>query len=201
MTITLFTHPFSRGRTARWMLEEVGASYDVEVVDFDAPRPRALLDANPLGKVPTLIHDGKVITEVAAICIYLADVFPDADLAPHAGETAEFWRWLFFVAGPMEQAATAHAFGWDSAGREANVGFGSYEAVVDLLDAKLSRDDFVAGTRFTAADVCTASFLGWTMMTESIPKRPAFEAYLARCMDRPAARKARAADDALAAEF
>ncbi|MEM9549815.1 MAG: glutathione S-transferase family protein [Pseudomonadota bacterium] len=201
MTLTLFTHPFSRGRIARWMLEEVGAAYQIELVDFDAPRPDALMRANPMGKLPTLLDGDTVVTEAAAICVYLADRFPDAGLAPRPGETAEFWRWLFFAAGPLEQAVIANNFNWSYEGREINVGFGSYERTMDSLETKLDADDYITGGRFTAADVYLAASLGWGMMSDGIPKRPAFEAYAARCSSRPAAQKAAAADDALAAEI
>jgi glutathione S-transferase len=108
--LVLYTNPMSRGRIARWMLEEVGAPYRVEVLDYasgmkDAP----YLSINPMGKVPAIVHRGKVVTECAAICAYLADAFPEAGLAPPPVERADYYRWMFFAAGPVEAAVTEQA--------------------------------------------------------------------------------------------
>ncbi len=97
--LTFFTNPMSRGRIVRWMLEEAGAPYETLLTTWGAPPP-ALLAANQLGKVPTIVHDGAVMTETAAICAYLAEAFPDAGLAPRAEERASYHRWMFFTAGP-----------------------------------------------------------------------------------------------------
>lgn len=103
--LTLYTNPQSRGRIARWMLEETGATYDTVVLDYGttmiAPDYRAI---NPMMKVPAIVHLGQVVTETAAICAYLADAFPDAELAPLPQERARYYRWLFFAAGPLEAA-------------------------------------------------------------------------------------------------
>jgi glutathione S-transferase len=115
---TFFTNPMSRGQIARWALHEAGADYAQVLVDWTA-KPEALLAANPMGKVPTLIHhseDGdKVVTEAAAICHYLAEMHPSSGLLPHDEEMADYFRWMFFAAGPVEQAITARNFGFDPA--------------------------------------------------------------------------------------
>jgi glutathione S-transferase len=100
----------SRGRIARWMLEEVGAEYETVVVDFGGDE--RLLPINPMGKVPTIVHRGRTITECAAICAYLADAYPEAQLAPSIGDRSDYYRWLFFAAGPLEQAVVSNSLGW-----------------------------------------------------------------------------------------
>ena len=109
--ITFYTNPMSRGRIARWMLEEVGQPYETVVLEYyTTMKAPEYLAVNPMGKVPAIVHDGKVVTEVAAICTYLAMTFPEAGLM--ARDTAAFFRWMFFAAGPLEQAVVNTAFGW-----------------------------------------------------------------------------------------
>jgi glutathione S-transferase len=196
--LVLYTNPMSRGRVARWMLEEVGAPYRVEILDYaTSMKAPAYLAINPMGKVPAIFHNGKVVTENAAICAYLADAFPDAGLAPAPAERADYYRWLFFAAGPLEYAVTNNAFGMTPpAERAAAVGYGSYEKALDTLEYAVTRMPFIAGDRFTAADLHVGALLGYSMQFGTIKKRPAFEAYYAKVADRPAARRAAALDDA-----
>jgi glutathione S-transferase len=205
MALTLYTNPRSRGRIARWMCEELkeatGTEYETVVLDYGTTmKAPAYLAINPMGKVPAIVHDGTVVTEAAAICAYLADAFPDAGLAPAPGNAARgpYYRWLFFAAGPLEQAVVNHALGvTQDADHPRMVGYGSYDAAVGALDEWFSAHDYVTGDRFTAADVYVGSSVGWGMMFGTIPKRPAFEAYAARVLVRPAAIRAREIDDAL----
>lgn len=196
--LVLYTNPMSRGRVARWMLEEVGAPYRVELLDFGTTmKAPGYLTINPMGKVPAITHNGKVVTENAAICAYLADAFPDAGLAPKPADRADYYRWLFFAAGPLEYAVTNNAFGLNPpAEREAAVGYGNYKAALDALEYAVTRMPFIAGDRFTAADLYVGSHVGWGIQFGSIEKRPAFEAYYAKLKDRPAALRAAALDDA-----
>ena len=197
MTLTFYTHPMSRGRIARWMLEESGAPYDTVLIDWEG-KPADLLAANPLGKVPTIVHDGHVVSEAAAICAYMAEAFPDAGLAPTATERAPYHRWMFFTAGPLEAAMMDKALGVDvPADRRMMVGYGSFAEAVDTLEHALSDTAYVAGDRFTAADVYVGSQVGWFTQFGMLEKRPAFTDYLARLWDRPAWARARAIDDAL----
>lgn len=197
--LVLYTNPMSRGRVARWMLEEIGVPYRVEFLDYGTTmKAPAYLAINPMGKVPALSHNGKVITENAAICVYLAEVFPHAGLGPTPAERADYYRWLFFAAGPLEYAATNHALGMSPpAGREAAVGYGSYEKAIDTLEYAVTRMPFIAGDRFTAADLYVGALLGYSMQFGTIPKRPAFESYYAKVSDRPAAKRAAQLDDAM----
>ena len=113
-SLILYTNPMSRGRIARWMLEEIGAPYRTEIVEF-GPTMKApeYLAINPMGKVPAIRHGETVVTECAAICAYLADAFPDADLAPPLAERGAYYRWLFFAAGPLEAAITDRDLGME----------------------------------------------------------------------------------------
>jgi glutathione S-transferase len=196
--IVLYTNPMSRGRVARWMLEEVGAPYRVEILDYGTTmKAPAYLAINPMGKVPAIVHDGMVVTENAAICAYLADAFPEAGLAPEPSKRADYYRWLFFAAGPLEYAVTNNAFGMKPPpDREGSVGYGNYRQALDTLEYAVTRLPFIAGDRFTAADLYVGSHLGFGMQFGSIEKRPAFEAYYNELKDRPAALRATALDDA-----
>ncbi|HEX2554468.1 MAG TPA: glutathione S-transferase family protein [Microvirga sp.] len=199
--LVFYTHPMSRGRIVRWMLEEVGRPYRTEVLEFGTSmKAPAYLALNPMGKVPAIRHHGAVVTESAAICAYLADAFPEAGLAPPPGDPARapYYRWMFFAAGPVEASLSNKALGVDvPPERRAMVGYGSTEEVVNALEQAVSQGEYVAGGRFTAADVYVGSQIGWGMMFGTIEKRPAFERYWARIGSRPAAVRAREIDDAL----
>lgn len=196
--LTLYTNPMSRGRIARWMLEEVGADYDTVVVQFGGD-PK-LLPVNPMGKVPAIVHRGRTVTECAAICAYLADAFPDAGLAPETDERADYYRWLFFAAGPLEQAVTSNSIGWvPDEKQQGMIGFGTYDRVIDTLEQAVAAagEGWLTGDRFTAADLYVGAHLGWGTMFGSIPKRDAFVRFVERTTARPAAQRANALDDAL----
>jgi glutathione S-transferase len=201
--LIFYTHPQSRGRIVRWMLEEIGQPYRTEVVDYattmKAPAYRAV---NPMGKVPSLKHGETVVTEAAAICAYLADAYPEANLAPPPGDRLRgpYYRWLFFAAGPVEAAASNKALGFVvPEGRERMMGYGSYGDVMNALDGAVSQGDYLVGDRFTAADVYVGSHIGFGLQFGTIEKRPAFERYLARISARPAALRAKTIDDELGA--
>jgi glutathione S-transferase len=200
--LVFYTNPMSRGRIARWMLEEVGAPYRAEILDYAAMKAPAYLAVNPMGKVPAIRHGETVVTEGAAICAYLADAFPEAGLAPPPGDRARgpYYRWLFYAAGPIEAAVTDKALGVVVAPeRRRMVGYGDFGEVMDVMEAAVSRTAYVAGDAFTAADVYFGSQIGWGLQFGSIQKRPAFERYWARISARPAAARARQIDDALIA--
>lgn len=200
--LVFYTNPMSRGRMARWMLEEVGQPYRTEIVEFGPEMKGAAYRAiNPMGKVPALRHRDVVVTECAAICAYLADAFPQAQLAPPPAERAAYYRWLFFAAGPFEAATTNKALGVEPPEEKSMmIGYGRLQDTLDVLEFAVTRDEYVAGKRFSAADVYLGSQIGFGLMFGSLEKRPAFESYYARISQRPAAVKARAIDDALMAE-
>jgi glutathione S-transferase len=197
--LIFYTNPMSRGRIARWMLEEVGAPYRTEILDYATNLKGAeYLAINPMGKIPALKHGDTVITECAAICAYLADAFPDAGLAPPLSDRGDYYRWLFFAAGPVEAAVTAKSLGFEPKPEQQRMaGFGSLAAVQDVLEKAVSAHDYIAGDKFTAADVYVGSQVGWGMQFGNLEKRPAFAAYWERIGNRPAAVRARQIDDAL----
>lgn len=200
--LVFYTHPMSRGRIARWMLEEVGASYRTEILDFTTSmKDPAYLAINPMGKVPSIRHGETTVTECAAICAYLADAFPDAGLAPPSGERGAYYRWLFFAAGPVEAAVTNKALGVEvPADKRGMAGYGSLEAVVSTLEKAVDENEYLAGDRFSAADVYVGAQVGWGLQFGTIDKRPAFERYVARITDRDAYRRAQQLDDAAMAK-
>jgi len=201
--LVFYTHPMSRGRIARWMLEEIGAPYRTELLEYGTTmKAPAYLAINPMGKVPALRHGDTIVTEGAAICAYLADAFPTARLAPPPGDRLRgpYYRWMFFAAGPLEAAASNKALGVVvPEDRERMMGYGRYVNVLNALEGAVSRGDYIVGDRFTAADVYVGSHIGFGMQFNTIEKRPAFEKYWARISARPAALRAREIDDKLAA--
>ena len=202
--IDFYTNPMSRGQIVRWALHEAGAEYRQHLLDFSSgAKAPDYLAINPMGKVPAIVHDGHVVTECAAICAYLADAFPAAGLTPTADERADYYRWLFFAAGPVEQAVVAKSMGWEapSPDREAMLGFGNFDRTMDVLAAHLATHDFVCGARFTMADVYVGSQVDWGLMFGSIPTRPEFEGYAARLRTRPGYQAAKAIDGKLIAEM
>ena len=200
--LTFYTHPMSRGRIARWMLEETGVPYRTEVLEYGTTmKAPAYLAVNPMGKVPAIRHREVVVTEAAAICAYLADAFPGAGLAPPPAERGPYYRWLFFAAGPIEAAVSNRFLGFEVPSEmEPRIGYGNFAAVMDTLEAAVSGGGYVAGERFSAADVYVGSHVGWGLLMGSIEKRPAFEDYWSRLEVRDAWRRANELDDALQAE-
>lgn len=196
--LTLYTHPMSRGRMARVMLEEIGEPYETVLLDYGTSmKAPEYLAVNPMGKVPAVVHDGKVITEVAAICTYLAMAFPEKGLM--ARDSASYFRWMFFTAGPLEQAVVNKSFGWTAPTPQdqGRLGYGCLDDVVRALSGHLETHDYIADNRFTAADVYVGSQIGWGLRFRTLPATPAFTAYWDRIKDRPARVAADAKDNAL----
>ena len=198
--IIFYTNPMSRGRIARWMLEEVGEPYETVLLDYGTTmKAPDYLSVNPMGKVPAIRHGDTVVTEAAAICAYLADMFPDKGLAPPPGSPLRgpYYRWMFFAAGPVEACVTGKALGLlapeDKSGM---AGYGTFDATMDALERAVSQGDYICGSQFTAADVYVGSQIGWGLMFGTIDKRTAFTDYVARLQARPAAMRAREIDDA-----
>ncbi len=180
----------SRGRIAHWMLEEVGAPYDLEILSFEKGEHKTpqYLAVNPMGKIPAIVHRSTVVTEAAAICAYLADAFPKAQLAPERDDPARgtYLRWLFFGAGCIEPALVDRMFARPPVERVAALGYGSYEDTLSTLEKAVTPGPFVLGPKFSAADVYLASEIGWGMMTKALEPRPIFQEYYQRCSARPA---------------
>lgn len=199
--ITFYTNPMSRGQIARWALHEAGAAYDEIVLDYGSDmKSIEYLAVNPMGKVPAIVHEGNAVTEAAAICLYLADAFPEAGLLPEGrAEKADYLRWTFFAAGPVEQAVINRSMGWtagDDLKPQRHLGYGSYERTMGVLSALFETRDHVCGDRFTAADIYVGSQVDWGMQFGTIPATPALQDYAARLRARPAYKEARAVDAA-----
>jgi len=203
--LVLYTNPMSRGRVVRWMLEEIGQPYKVEVLDYASTmKGPAYLAINPMGKVPALRHGEAIVTETAAICAYLADAFPQARLAPPPGDRlrAPYYRWLFFCAGPYEAASSNKVLGFVvPPERERMMGYGNIGKVLSTLEAAVSSGDYLVGNSFTAADVYVGSQIGFGMMFGMLEARPAFERYWQRLSTRPAFVRAKELDDEKAVEL
>jgi glutathione S-transferase len=203
--LVLYTNPQSRGRIARWMLEEVGQPYKTEVLDYASTmKAPSYLAVNPMGKVPALRHGDAVVTEVAAICAYLADAFPQAGLAPPPGDRlrAPYYRWMFFSAGPVEAAVSNKALGFVvPPERERMMGYGNVAQVMNTLEAAVSGSKYLAGDSFTAADLYVGAQIGFGLMFGTFEKRPAFEHYWQLISSRPAYLRAKELDDTNAAEL
>ncbi len=201
-TLVFYTHPLSRSRLARWMLEETGLPYEDRILEFGTTmKSPEYLAINPMGKVPAIRHGDLVVTENAAICAYLADLVPERQLAPRVGsrERGSYYRWLFFLAGPTEAVVTARYAGAFAPARAA--GYGTEDDVLRVLEQALEGREHLAGDHFTAADLYMASLLGFYLQTGAIQARPAFSAFVQRHAQRPAAVAARERDDALAQQF
>jgi glutathione S-transferase len=188
--IKFYTNPMSRGRIVHWMLEETGAPYEVELLDLERGEHKspAYLALNPMGKVPAIVHRGTVVTEAAAICAYLADAFPERQLAPATNDPSRgtYLRWMFFGAGCIEPALVDRMLSRPPVERRGAVGYGSYEDVVAALEKLLEQGPFILGPRFSAADVYVGSQIGWGIMTKAFEASPTFKAYLSRFEQRPA---------------
>lgn len=198
---TFYTNPMSRGQIARWALHEVDADYSQVLVDWK-DKPAAFLKANPMAKVPTIVHHAewgdRTVTEAAAICLYLAEMHPEKHLLPKDEEMADYLRWTLFAAGPIEQSITSRALKFEPAPeQEMMAGWGSFDRTMDALEGLLDSRDYVCGDRFTMADVYVGSAVDWGMTFGIIPPRESFVAYAERFQGRPAYKAAKAVDNKL----
>jgi glutathione S-transferase len=194
--LTLYSNPMSRGLIAQWMLAEVGVPFEMITLSYgpDMQTPE-FLAINPMGKVPCLIHDCRIVTEAAAICLYLADEFPQCGLGPTPDERADYYRWILFAAGPIEQAAATKALGVDSnafgSEQQGQAGFGSQARVENTLSTLLSERAYVCGDRFTAADVYFGSQIDWGLYFGTLKPADSITRYAERLRARPAYKAAR----------
>lgn len=196
--IAFYHNPRSRSQMAHWMLEEVGAPYRIVPVDFtkNEHKAPAFLALNPMGKLPTIIHRGTVVTETAAIIAYLADAFPKAGLAPAPDDPSRgtYYRWLFFGAGCFEPALLDKMMKRPEVERKSAVGWGSYDDVIAALKTALAGGPYLLGERFTAADVYIGSELRFATMfgAPDLKGERIFDDYVARLSARPAFQRANA---------
>ncbi|MEO1608310.1 MAG: glutathione S-transferase family protein [Pseudomonadota bacterium] len=204
--LVFYTNPMSRGRTTRWMLEEIAVPYETEVLTYGGTmKSPDYLAINPMGKVPAIKHGDTVVTECAAIIAYLADAFPEAGLAPAVDDPRRgaYYRWLFFGAGCVEGAASAATIGIKELDerQRAMAGFGSVQQVIDTLDNALSHPQpYLTGDMFTAADLYIGSQLAWLTSYGVFEKRASFVSYIERTTSREAAKLANQIDEELIAQ-
>jgi len=201
--LTLYHAAPSRSSVVRWMLEELGEPYDLHVLSLAKGEQLApgYLAVNPMGKVPALKHGNAVITEAAAICTYLADEFPEANLNAPIGDPRRgaYLKWMFFGPSCVEPAITDRAFPRQEEARRGMLGYGDFDTVIDVLAKGVASGPYLMGDQFTAADVIIGSNLRWGMMFNLLPKQPEFVAYVGRLEQRPALQRAAAKDQELAA--
>jgi glutathione S-transferase len=185
------------------MLEEIGEPYDIELLSLtegDQQKPDYLA-VNPMGKVPALRHGDTVITEVAAICTYLADEFPKANLSIPIGtpRRGTYLKWLFFGPGCFESAVIDRAAPRKEEARRAMLGYGDFDTTMNVVAKAVEKGPYLMGEQFTAADVVIGSNVRWGTIFKLVPERPEFAAYAARLAARPAVERAKAKDKELAA--
>ena len=200
--LTLYHASPSRSSVTLWMLEELGAPYDIKLLDLqkgDQQRPEYLA-INPMGKVPALKHGDTIITEVAAICTYLADAFPEAKLNVPIGSPRRgvYLKWLFFGPSCLEPAMTDRVFPRKEPPRRAALGYGDYDTAMNVTAQAVAKGPYVMGEQFSAADVVIGSNIRWGMMFKMVPERPEFVDYAARLAARPGAKRAEAKEAELA---
>jgi glutathione S-transferase len=202
MNLTFFHAPNSRSGATRILLEELGAPYDLHVLNLkkNEQRAPAYLAVNPMGKVPAIVHDGALVTEQPAIFIYLADLFPEAGLAPAPGDPLRgpYLRWLAFYGSSFEPAINDAAMKREPA-PPMMCPYGDFDTMLATLTRQLRAGPYLLGERFSAADVLWGTALGWMTMFKLVPELPEVMAYIDRVSARPAARRAAEADAALAA--
>ena len=201
LPLTFYTNPMSRGRITRWMLEEINQPYETVLLDYGTSmKAPEYLAINPMGKVPAIKHGDTVVTEGAAICTYLADAFPEAGLAPEAGSTlrGSYFRWLFFAAGPLEQAITNKSFGFEVSEEKSRMaGYGNFAQTMEVLAAAVRDRSYLVGDRFSAADLVLGSQIGFGLQFGGLEKRPEFTQYWAGLAARPAKLRADEIDNGL----
>ncbi|MEZ5655748.1 MAG: glutathione S-transferase family protein [Sphingobium sp.] len=197
--LIFYTNPMSRGQIVRWMLEEVGAPYEQRLLDYATTmKAPEYLAINPMGKVPAIVHKGKVVTECAAICAYLADAYPEAGLLPPAEDRADYFRWLFFASGPVEAAFTNRSAGFETTpDQQRTFGYGNFDLAINALENAVSGKAFIAGRWFSAADVYVASMIDFMLGFKMLDERPAFIDYVTPLRERPAYKRAKEIDAAL----
>ena len=200
--LIFYTNPMSRGQIIRWMLEETGAEYQEQIIEYGpAMKSSEYLAINPMGKVPAIKHGDIIVTECSAICAYLADSFPAAGLAPSLDKRGEYYRWMFFAAGPLESAITNNTLGFIANEEQQRMaGYGNYDLVLGVLDQHLKNRRFVAGDSFSAADVYIGSHLDFGLQFNSIQETDNFNAYIEGLRTRPNYLSAKQKDLALMPE-
>lgn len=199
MSIVLYHHPLSRAATAVWMLEEVGVDYELRFVDLrkGAHKKPEILALNPMGKLPVLTDGEAVVTESAAIGLYLADRYAPGRLAPALDDPtrAAYLRWSLFAPSVIEPGLVAKAAGWSY--KESRVGWGNHEAMLSAIESAIGQGPYLLGEAFSMADVIFGATVRWMLRFGMLEPRPAFAAYAKRLAERPALERAEAKNAAV----
>jgi glutathione S-transferase len=201
--VTLYHSPNTRSTGALLLLEELGVPYDLHVLNMKASEQRSAkyLAVNPMGKVPAIVHDGALITEQPAVFMYLADLYPEAGLAPAIGDALRgpYLRWMVFYGSCFEPALIDRSQK-NAAPPQAMAPYGDYDTMLKTLTDQLARGPYLLGSKLTAADVLWGTALTWTTMFKLVPELPVILSYIARINERPAVTRGRAKDAELAAK-
>jgi glutathione S-transferase len=199
--ITLFHSPRSRSGGVRALLEELGASYELHVLNMQKGEQRAAdyLAVNPMGKVPAIRHGEAIVTEQPAVFLYLADLYADAGLAPALDDPLRgpYLRWTVFYGSCFEPAVIDRSMQREPSQRSSSP-YGDYDTMLGTLTQQLRNGPYLLGERFSAADVLWASALRWTTAFKLVPELPEISAYMQRVNARPAIKRAAELDAALA---
>jgi len=202
MSLTLYHHPYTRAANVVWMLEEVGTPYELRYVDVRAGAHKApeILALNPMGKLPILQDGELVVTESAAIGLYLADRYASGELAPALDDPARgtYLRWSFFAPSVIEPGSMAKASGWEV--KESAAGWGTHQAMLAAMESALEGRSFVLGETFSMADVIFGGTIRYMLTFKMLEPRPIFEAYSERLAARPAFKRAEARNAAVSQE-
>jgi glutathione S-transferase len=202
MSIVLYHHPLSRAANVVWMLEEVGVPYELRHVDIRAGQQKApqVLALNPMGKLPILTDGDAVVTESAAIALYLADRYAYGTLAPRVDDPARgtYLRWSFFAPSVIEPGAMAKLAGWSF--KDGQAGWGSHDAMMAAMESAIADRAFILGDTFSMADVVFGGTLRYMLGFKMVEARPAFTAYAERLAARPALQRAEARNAAIREE-
>ncbi len=195
--ITLFHSPNTRSTAALILLEELRAEYSLRVLDMKAGEQRrpAYLAVNPMGKVPAIQHDGTLVTELVAIFIYLADLYPEAGLAPAFNDPrrGSYLRWLVFYGSCFEPAVMDRSMKRES-GPAVSSPYGDYDTMLNSVLAPIERGPYILGESISAADILWGTAFGWMVQFQIVPSTPSLAAYVERVNARPAAARVRAID-------
>lgn len=191
-TIIFYNNPMSRGRVVHWMLEELGAKYEMRILDWQKAEHKKpdYLKLNPMGKIPTIVHNGVVVTETNAICAYLADAFPKSNLAPAINDPKRgtYYRWFFFVNNCLEPAVMDKYCPRVNQIPASHLGYGTYDDTIKALEGAVM-DGYLLGSQFSAADLYLSAVLGWYFMQKMMEPTSILTKYVERCSDRAALRR------------
>ncbi|CAN5309792.1 glutathione S-transferase family protein [soil metagenome] len=202
MAIVLHHHPFSRAANVVWMLEEVGVSYELRWVDImkGGQKSPELLAINPMGKLPTLVDGDVVVTESAAIALYLGDRYSYGKLSPKVDDPARgaYLRWSFFAPSVVEPGSLAKAAGWSY--KEGQAGWGGHDAMIAAMESAIAGKKYILGDTFSMADVVFGGTLRFMLAFKMVDARESFASYAARLADRPAFQRAEARNNQIVEE-